>query len=86
MMTNVVSSNEIYMGMAEDFARTINHDLGYDSYLKNNDHYDKLRITKFDALKLLSEHTGTIGGLMTFITRNLRSKRDAARTCNETQH
>lgn len=46
------------MALSEDFARTVNHDLGYDGFAKSmhtpND-YSKHRVTKFDVLKLLSE-------------------------------
>jgi hypothetical protein len=42
------------LALAEDFARTVNHDLGYDQHLKRlTTNYDMHRITKFDALSLL---------------------------------
>ena len=70
------------MPLAEDFARTVNHDLGYDQYLKQEQRTkltnDALRVTKFDVLNLLTEHPET-KPLLTFIATNVRSNEEAAK-------
>jgi hypothetical protein len=84
-----VGDDQRLLGLAEDFCRTVNHDLGYESYVKgvakqSNTSFDRMRITKFDILRTLqtkSEEESslkTIDSLFSFIATQIRSKREAA--------
>ena len=73
------------ISLSEDFSRTLNHDLGYDAYLKSSrpphhqaSSYDSLRLTKFDVLKALQSHYSTsLPNLLSFIASHFRSKHDS---------
>ena len=55
-----VGDDQQLLALAEDFSRTVNHDLGYERYLnglkQQAKNYDTKRVTKFDILRTLQQN------------------------------